>query len=121
MNLWPRIRLPRFFKPTHDTGGLPNFPAIDVFAKPDTLVMPPEGGIIVDKHFIPWDKTKRVGGWTIYLYGNSGDTYFLTHFGNARRNGRVRRFQSIGRVAEVPHGWWAPHIHEGKHKGRYDP
>jgi hypothetical protein len=121
MRLWPRIRLPRVFTPTHDTAGLPNFPAIDVFAAPGTLVMPPEGGTIVFKHYIPWDRVKRVGGWTIYLQGNSGNTYFLTHFGNARRNGRVYRFQSIGRVGEVPGNWWPAHIHEGKHTGIYKP
>jgi hypothetical protein len=121
VRLWPRIRLPRDFKPTHDTAGLPGFPAIDVFAKPGTLVMPPVGGKIVDKHFIPWNAKTRTGGWTLYLQGNDGNTYFLTHFALCRRNGPVRRFQSIGRVGDVPHSWWPAHIHEGKHKGRYDP
>lgn len=119
--LWPRIRLPKTFTPTHDTAGLPGFPAIDVFAKAGTLVMPPEGGYIVHKHFIPWDRVKRTGGWTIYLQGHSGNTYFLTHFANARRNGRVYRFQSIGRVGEVPGNAWPAHIHEGKHKGIFTP
>ena len=121
MKLRRRIRLPKTFTPTHDTGGLPHFPAIDVFAEPGTLVMPPEGGLIVYKHFIPWNHVTRVGGWTIYLQGRSGNTYFLTHFANVRRNGQVRRFQSLGRVAEVPHHWWPSHIHEGKHRGIYKP
>lgn len=119
--LWPRIRLPRVFTHTHWTAGLPDFPAIDVFAPAGTLVMPPEGGILVYKHFIPWNVTRRVGGWTVYLQGNSGNTYFLTHFGNVRRDGRIRRFQSIGRVGDVPANAWAPHIHEGKHTGIYKP
>lgn len=119
--LWPRIRLPRVFTPTHDTAGLPGFPAIDVFARAGTLVMPPEGGTIVYKHWIDWDRTRRVGGWTFYLQGNAGNTYFCTHFANCRRNGRVYRFQSVGRVGEVPHGWWAPHIHHARHVGKYDP
>lgn len=116
-----RIRLPKRFTPTHQTGGLPGFPAIDVFAAPGTLVMPPEGGLLVFKHFIPWSITKRVGGWTVYLQGNSGNTYFLTHFANVRRDGRIRRFQSLGRVAEVPANAWPAHIHEGKHVGKYTP
>ena len=53
--------------------------------------------------------------------GRSGNTYFLTHFGNVRRDGRVYRFQSLGRVAEVPYRWWPAHIHEGKHTGVYKP
>ena len=121
MKLWPRIRLPKTFTPTHQTAGLPGFPAIDVFAPAGRLVMPPEGGVLVYKHYIPWNATKRTGGWTVYLHGNSGDTYFLTHFANVRRDGRIYRFQSIGRVGEVPGHAWAPHIHEGKHKGRFDP
>lgn len=116
-----RIRLPRKFKPTHETGGLPGFPAIDVFAEAGTLVMPPEGGVIRREHFIPWDQKKRVGGWTVYLYGDSGAVYFLTHFATTRRDGRVRLWQSIGRVGAVPHGWWPAHIHEGKKPpGRLD-
>ncbi len=121
MKLWPRIRLPKTFEPTHDTAGLPGFPAIDVFAAVNTLVFPPEGGRIVYKHFIQWDTQKRTGGWTCYLQGKSGATYFLTHFGNCRRDGRIYRFQSIGRVGYVPHQAWKPHIHEGKHKGIYNP
>jgi hypothetical protein len=121
VRLWPRIRLPRVFTPTHNTAGLPGFPAIDVFAKPETLVMPPVGGVIVDKHFIPWNPKTRTGGWTLYLHGNDGYTYFLTHFALCRRNGRIYRWQSIGRVGEVPHSWWPAHIHEGKHKGIYKP
>ncbi len=121
MNLWPRIRLPRDFTPTHDTAGLPGFPAIDVFAPPGTLVMPPEGGRIVYKHLLAWDPVRKVGGWTLYLQGRSGNTYFLTHFGNCRREGRIYRWQSIGRVGYVPHKAWLPHIHEGKHKGIYKP
>jgi hypothetical protein len=115
------MRLPKNFTPTHDTAGLPGFPAIDVFAKPGTLVFPPEGGVIVFKHYIPWSIRQRVGGWTCYLQGNSGNTYFLTHFGNVRRDGRIYRFQSIGRVGEVPASAWAPHIHEGRHVGIYKP
>jgi hypothetical protein len=121
MKLRRRIRLPKTFTPTHATAGLPNFPAIDVFAPPDTLVMPPEGGVLVYKHYIPWSITKRTGGWTVYLQGNSGNTYFLTHFGNVRRDGRIHRFQSLGRIGDVPAKAWASHIHEGKHKGVYTP
>jgi hypothetical protein len=116
-----RIRLPKNFTPTHQTGGLPGFPAIDVFAREGTTVYPPEGGVIVYKHFIPWNHVARVGGWTCYLQGNSGDTYFLTHFALCRREGRVHLWQAIGFVGAVPDGWWPSHIHEGKHKGVYTP
>ncbi len=121
MKLHKRVRLPNTFVPTHDTSGLPGFKAIDVFAPAGTLIMPPEAGKIVYKHYIEWDAAKRVGGWTCYLQARNGDTYFLTHFHNLRREGRVLPFQSLGRVAEVPGHQWEPHIHEGKHKGLYQP
>ncbi len=117
-----RIRLPKNFTPTHQTGGLGNkFPAIDVFAPPKTLVYPPEKGVIVYKHYIEWDHDERVGGWTCYLHGVSGNTYFLTHFHSVRREGRIWPFMAIGRVGEVPMAWWPAHIHEGKHEGIYNP
>ncbi len=111
--LW--IRLPRFFKPTHETSGLPGYPAIDVFAAPGTLVFPPERGTLVRRHLIQWDTTKRIGGWTVYLHGESGAIYFLTHFATMRDRPRIQLWHPLGRVAEVPEHAWASHIHEGKH------
>lgn len=115
------LQLPAVFRPTHDTGGLPNFPAIDLFAKPGTLALAPESGRLVFSHFITWDKVKRVGGWTVYLQARSGDTYFLTHFSWLTKLTHCGRGQVIGAVAPVPGKWWEPHIHEGKHHGFYDP
>lgn len=115
------IRLPRNFKPTHSTAGLPKFPAIDVFGKPGTQVFPPERGKLVYKHFIPWDTTKRIGGWTCYLKAASGNVYFLTHFATMREREKIQLWHPIGRIAEVPHHAWEPHIHEGKHIGDYNP
>ncbi len=117
----PWIRLPKTFVPTHQTGGLPGFPAIDVFAKPGTLVFPPEGGDLVYRHFIPWNEQARVGGWTVYLQGKSGNTYFITHMASMRTRPRIQLWHQLGRLAEVPEEWWPSHVHLGKHKGRYDP
>ncbi len=119
----PWIRLPQNFVPTHETGGLPGFPAIDVFAKPGTLVFPPEAGTLHYRHFIEWDGLKRVGGGTIYLHGNSGAWYFLTHFDFAtlRSRPKIQRWHRLGKIAAVPHQMWEPHIHEGKHPGPWVP
>ncbi len=111
----PWIRLPRNFVPTHETGGLPGYPAIDVFAKPGTLIFPPERGTLVNRHFIQWSESARVGGLTVYLHGASGAIYFLTHFWTMRDRPRIQLWHPLGRVAAVPHNAWAPHIHEGKH------
>ncbi len=120
----PWLRLPRVFVPTHQTDGLPgDWGAIDVFAKPGTLVFPPESGTLHRAHMIPWSKTKRVGGGTIYLHGKSGAWYFLTHFeyDTLRTRPKIQRWHRLGKIAAVPNEWWAPHIHEGKHVGPFDP
>ena len=117
----PLLQLPENFKATHETGGLPGFPAIDLFAEPQLGVLPPEDGELVWPHLIPWSKVARVGGWTCYWQGVSGNTYFLTHFAELAEPGAYRKGHVIGTVAGVPGGWWPSHIHEGKHKGRYNP
>lgn len=115
------VRLPRAFRSTHETAGLPNFPAVDVFGQPGEAVRAPEAGTLVYPHTIPWDIGKRVGGETVYLQGADGNTYFLTHLAGKLAAGRVEAGQQIGQVAAVPGGAWQPHIHEGLHPGLYTP
>jgi hypothetical protein len=111
--------LPATFRPTHDTGGLPGFPAIDNFAPAGTQVGAPGEGTLYYKHMIGWDQRQRIGGLTGYYKTKLG-TYFLTHFGSLVGSGtHLRNGQVMGTVANVPHGWWAPHIHEGLHSGPY--
>lgn len=115
------IQLPYLFTPTHETAGLPHFPAIDIFADAGSTVGAPESGRVTFGHMIEWSLERRVGGWTCYYQGDSGDTYFLTHFGTLDRDGRYRAGEIIGTIGHVPNGWWQPHIHEGKHRGRFFP
>ncbi len=61
------LQLPDRFHPTHDTGGLPGFPAIDMFAAPGTRVLAPVDGTLTRCHMIPWSFAKRVGGMTTYM------------------------------------------------------
>ncbi len=119
----PWLRLPKNFIPTHETGGLPNFPAIDVFAKPGTLVFPPESGTLHYPHMIPWNLKARVGGGTIYLHGKSGAWYFMTHFEfeTLRTRPKIQIWHRLGKVAAVPNNAWAPHIHEGQNKNLWVP
>jgi len=115
------LHLPESFHPTHPTAGLPGFPAIDVRGPAGAYVTAPEEGELVWPHLIPWDIQKRVGGWTCYYQGDSGDTYFLTHFASLRDRGRYHKGGVLGIVAAVPQNAWPSHIHEGKHTGRYNP
>ncbi len=110
------LQLPDTFTPTHETSGLPGFPAIDMFASPGARVLAPEDGELQRTHFISWSLAKRVGGWTTYLAAPSA-VYFLTHFAEVLPSGsRVRQGQDIGSVAVVPHDWWPSHVHEGRHQ-----
>jgi hypothetical protein len=114
--------LPEHFSSTHDTGGLPGFPAIDVFGPPGENIYSPESGMLVYPHMINWDSSKRVGGGTVYLQGaESAQTYFLTHFASVPRGGPIQAGGLIGQIAAVPNGWWDSHIHEGVHQGIYNP
>ncbi len=116
----PGLYILRAFKPTHDTAGLPGFPAIDLTAVAGTLVGAPEKCRAANRHMIAWDKTERVGGWTVYLHGlDSGNTYFLTHFGTLYDKAGFANGEVMGTVAQVPFGWWETHIHEGLHQGWY--
>jgi hypothetical protein len=40
------LQLPTDFHTTHQTAGLPGFPAVDLFARPNTVVLAPEDGVI---------------------------------------------------------------------------
>ena len=114
------LQLPTDFVATHQTAGLPGFPARDVFADPDTVVHAPEDGV-VDRLS---GRDPRQGGppggpygWSIYLDSPSG-RYFMTHFGTRRvaLGQRVSRGQAIGTVCDsaVSGKPNTSHIHMGK-------
>ncbi len=110
------LQLPDRFHPTHDTSGLPGYPAIDMFASPGTRVLSPVAGVLVNTHLIPWSLSKRAGGWMTYLESPDGSR-FMTHFGEVLPSGTVvAKSQDIGSVGVVPHDWWSAHIHLGFRK-----
>lgn len=115
------LALPATFKATHDTGGLAGFPAVDNFAAAGTPVLAPVSGKLVYAHTIPWNQGERVGGETVYLQGDNGKTYFLTHLSGKVPTGRITAGTPIGSVAAVPNNWWPTHIHEGVYNGIYNP
>jgi hypothetical protein len=117
------LQLPKDFTPTHETAGLAGFPAVDVFADPNTVVLAPEDGVI-DK--LSGHDPKEGGppggpyGFSIYLRAASG-RYFMTHFATRRvaLQNRVTRGQPIGTVCDsaVSGKPNTSHIHVGKHRG----
>jgi phage-related protein/murein DD-endopeptidase MepM/ murein hydrolase activator NlpD len=113
-----RLQLPATFASTHQTAGLPGYPAIDVFAKPGTTVLSPIDGIVSRLAGQSPARGAYMGpggpfGWSMYLQGG-GRSYFLTHFGarSVREGQQVQRGQAIGLVGDYP-GSVPDHIHEG--------
>ena len=142
------LQLPSHFTPTHETAGLPGFPAVDVFAPSWTPVAAPVDGHVVKLSGRrlpggPWNPWNRAGatypgetrhppggplGWTLYIADDDG-VYFVTHLGQvARRLWRVgapvRRGSYLGKVApylELTGGVTPSHVHEGFHAGAWQP
>lgn len=125
------LQLPSHFKATHQTGGLPGFPAIDCFAASGTPVLAPATGKIVKRSGHAPTPTAKPGGpygWSMYLQARDGGTYFLTHFnviaaickvGNCIGRGEV--IGTVARYTEATKGKTPSHIHMGYHAGPWKP
>lgn len=125
------LQLPSRFKPTHQTAGLPGYPAIDVFADGGTPVGCPDRGTIIRLSGKKPTATAKPGGaygWSVYLKRNRlawwrRGTYFLTHFGTLNNlvvGQKVLRGDILGTVADYSKatgGVTPSHIHEGYHAG----
>ena len=117
------IQLPRTFKPTHPTGGLPGYPAIDVFGAPGESVGAPTAGVIrriSGKNPAQGGSPGGAYGWSIYLLAPNGDEYYLTHFGSlgVRVGSQVKRGTILGTICDsaVSGKPNTSHIHEGLKK-----
>lgn len=103
---------------SHQTSGLPGYPAFDYMAPAGTKVSAPVGGKVVRLS----GKDPRLGGapggplgYSVYLQGDNGKRYFMTHIDQLRvRVGqRVRQGEQIAIVADGPSSWSSPHVHQG--------
>lgn len=119
------IVLPRTFKPTHPTGGLDGYPAIDVFGQAGTKIGAPAGGKIRRKSGKSPAQGGRPGGaygWSLYLAADNGDDYYLTHFAmvTVGPGDRVARGDVIGTICDsaVSGKPNTSHIHEGLKKAK---
>jgi murein DD-endopeptidase MepM/ murein hydrolase activator NlpD len=104
----------------HETSGLPGFPAYDYFAKPGAPVVAPVGGTIerFSGHDPAQGAVQGAGGplgWSLYLRGTDGRTYYLTHMGSrsVKVGQAVQAGQLIGTVADYDSYGRASHIHMG--------
>lgn len=125
------LLLPRHFKPTHQTSGLPGFGAIDVFAKAGTPVALEFRARVVHLSGHPPTTTTKPGGpygWSYYFETSEG-FYYATHFGS-RQNivaivGKVvlpnNRIGSVANYAAATDGETPSHIHFGFHPKPWIP
>jgi hypothetical protein len=118
-----KLQLPTTFTSTHQTAGLPGYPAVDVFGSPGTPVGSPVAGTIARFSGRPPSAGAYMGpggpfGYSIYLNGANNRSYFLTHFGSraVQVGQRVRQGQILGTIGDYP-GGVPDHIHEGLHGG----
>lgn len=104
--------IPPVVSTVHDTLGLPGYPAIDFFASPGTPVVAPENGVIereggldpLTGHNPLLGAVEGAGGplgWSIYLHGDSGAWYYITHLDKryVTKGQRVDAGQEIATVA----------------------
>lgn len=103
---------------THQTSGLAGYPAYDYMAPAGTIVVAPVDGVIARLS----GRDPSLGGppggalgYSIYLTGRNGSSYYLTHLDNVKvRTGEsVRQGQPIAVVANGPASWSSPHVHMG--------
>ena len=103
---------------THDTDGLSGYPAYDYMAPAGKSVVAPVGGKVIR---ISGKDPKAGGapggalGYSVYLRGDDGKTYFLTHIDRVRPKvgAKVRQGQKIAVIANGPSSWSTPHVHMG--------
>ncbi len=109
-------------KSTHQTAGLAGYPAVDYFARAGTPCVSPVTGRVTktsghDPSGGPVNGPHGPFGWSVYIEGNDGRTYFLTHMGTrtVTVSDRVRQGQKIGTVGNYAKWGGTDHIHQGVH------
>jgi hypothetical protein len=96
---------------THDTDGLPGYPAVDLFASPGTPFLAPESGRIVRLSGHPGTTSGSIYGQSVYFKGRSGTMYFITHLGSVSPLGAYKKGAQLGTVSAWDSG--SPHAHVG--------
>jgi murein DD-endopeptidase MepM/ murein hydrolase activator NlpD len=106
----------------HETLGLPGYLAHDYFGDAGAPVVAPVGGTIVrlsghDPKGGPTSGVHGPFGWSLYLRGDDGRMYYLTHMGS-RSVGvgtRVAAGSSLGTIGNYAQFGGSNHVHMGVH------
>lgn len=104
----------------HQTEGLAGFPARDYFAPAGSHAVAPVSGTVIrlsghDPANGPTNGPHGPLGWSVYIKGDDGRTYFLTHMGSrdVKAGQTVKQGQIIGTVADYDRYGTPSHIHMG--------
>ena len=102
---------------THETSGLPGYPAYDYMAPAGTPCVAPVSGKITRLSGKDPSQGGPPGGalgYSIYMSGG-GKSYFLTHLDKVlvKVGQRVKQGEQIAEVADGPSSWSSPHVHMG--------
>lgn len=108
----------------HQTSGLAGYPAHDFFAPAGSPAVAPVTGKVVrfsghDPAAGPTDGPHGPFGYSVYIQGDDGKSYYLTHMGSRsiKVGQTVKAGQVIGTVGNYAKWGGANHIHMGVHSG----
>ncbi len=115
------LTLPRTFSPTHQTSGLPGYPAVDVFAPAGSVARAGFWGRVVRVSGRPLSPDDRPGGpygHSVYVRNRvNGWTRYATHFSelHVAEGAVIFPGRALGLVAIPPVGSprGSAHIHLG--------
>jgi murein DD-endopeptidase MepM/ murein hydrolase activator NlpD len=104
----------------HPTEGLPGFPAHDYFAPAGSPAVAPVTGTIVklsgtNPSAGPTEGPHGPFGWSVYVQGSNGRTYYMTHMGtrDVEVGQTVKAGQVLGTVGDYAKYGTPSHIHMG--------
>jgi len=104
----------------HPTEGLDGFPAHDYFAPAGSPAVAPVSGTIVklsghDPADGPTEGAHGPFGWSVYVQGDNGRTYYMTHMGtrDVKVGQQVKAGQALGTVGNYAKYGTPSHIHMG--------
>lgn len=104
----------------HETAGLAGFPAHDYMAPAGSHAVAPVSGTVVklsghDPKNGPTNGPHGPFGYSLYIKGTDGKTYYLTHMGSrtVKAGQKVEQGQVIGTVGNYAKWGGADHIHQG--------
>lgn len=92
---------------THETGGVPGYPAFDDGWKAGRAVIAPERILVTQQ-------SGAQGGDAFYCRGDSTIEYWIGHVVTAPATGtRFRKGATLGTIANIPYYDGGPHVHTG--------